>query len=79
MFQVDEAKRVLPAQLGAVLKHLRKSRGLRLKHVAQAAGVSIGQLSVYERGEVTMSLRTLVVLANFYEASPSLLLQQAGF
>ena len=48
------------------LRELRSERGLRLKDVAETAGISVPYLSDLERGRTNPSLETLQTLAGAY-------------
>lgn len=50
--------------VGQKLRHLRKARGLSLKQLADAAGLSIGFVSQIERGLSSPSVRSLVRLSD---------------
>lgn len=50
--------------LGARVRHLRKTKNLSLKTVAERSGISIGLLSQIERGRSSPSLRVLASLAD---------------
>ncbi len=53
-----------PAELGASLRQVRKSRGLRLEDLALAAGVGVRFISELERGKPTARIaETLRVAA----------------
>jgi transcriptional regulator with XRE-family HTH domain len=52
--------------LGRRLKALRLSRGLSLKQVAAATGVSSSFISMVETGRNDLSVGRLVMLADFY-------------
>jgi len=54
------------ADVGAKLRMLRKRRGLKLREVADAVGVSVGYLSQLEAGKVGASFSTLLKLTHFY-------------
>ncbi|MCP8941056.1 cupin domain-containing protein [Alsobacter sp. SYSU M60028] len=50
--------------LGQKIRHLRKARGLSVKDLSAAAGLSIGFVSQIERGLSSASVRTLARLAD---------------
>lgn len=53
-----------PAELGASLRQVRRSRGLRLEDLALAAGVGVRFISELERGKPTARIaETLRVAA----------------
>lgn len=60
--------------LGARLQGLRRSRGLSLKQVAEAVGLSPSFLSMVERGQTDLSLSRFSRLTEFYRVQPSELL-----
>jgi len=51
------------------LRELRKERGLRLKDIADKAGISVPFLSDLERGRTQPSLETLRTIAGAYRLS----------
>jgi DNA-binding transcriptional MerR regulator/quercetin dioxygenase-like cupin family protein len=55
--------------VGQRLRRLRSRRGLSLKRVARAVGVSTGFLSALERGHMSASVATLRRLARFFGAN----------
>ena len=60
---MSEAKRL--AFLGQQLRCARKRRGLRLRHVARALGVSVPAVQAYETGDAHIRALRLVELADF--------------
>lgn len=62
--------------LGARLQELRRMRGMSLKEVASAVGVSASFLSMLERGQTDLSLSRFSRLAEFYKLQPSELLME---
>ncbi len=48
--------------VGAVLRSLRKDRGLSLQKLAEASGVSVGMISQIERGIANPSVRVLTAV-----------------
>lgn len=63
------------ADVGAKLRMLRNCRGLKLREVADAVGVSVGYLSQLEAGKVGASFSTLLKLTHFYGLNLSDLLR----
>ena len=61
------------------LRELRSERGLRLKDVAQTAGISVPYLSDLERGRTNPSLETLQTLAGAYDITVHDLLESVEF
>ena len=55
--------------LGIKLRELRKSKGLKLKDVANYLGVSNGYISRIERGSSIPSNNTLSILSKLYETN----------
>ncbi|MBV9622526.1 MAG: cupin domain-containing protein [Acidobacteria bacterium] len=55
--------------VGAHLRQLRMSKGLSLRTVAKAAGISIGFLSALERSHMSASVGTLRKLARYYKTN----------
>ncbi len=51
---------------GTTMKELRLERGLTLRQVEQATGISNQNLSRWERNEVIPSVDACVLLAKFY-------------
>jgi len=62
--------------LGRRLKALRVSRGLSLKDVASATGLSASFVSMVETGQNEMTVGRLVTLADFYEVGFSDLISE---
>jgi transcriptional regulator with XRE-family HTH domain len=62
--------------LGRRLKALRVSRGLSLKDVAAATGLSASFVSMVETGQNEMTVGRLVTLAEFYEVGISDLISE---
>ena len=60
--------------LGEKLKELRIEKGLRLKDVADAMGLTLRAICNYEAGTREPSLATLVKLCAFFEVSSDYLL-----
>lgn len=48
--------------VGATLRHLRNQKGMSLKMLAEASGVSVGMISQIERGLANPSVRLLTAL-----------------
>jgi transcriptional regulator with XRE-family HTH domain len=61
------------------LRELRSERGLRLKDVAETAGISVPYLSDLERGRTNPSLETLQTLAAAYNITVHDLLESVEF
>ena len=61
------------------LRELRSERGLRLKDVAETAGISVPYLSDLERGRTNPSLETLQTLAGAYDITVHDLLESVEF
>ena len=61
------------------LRELRSERGLRLKDIAETAGISVPYLSDLERGRTNPSLDTLQTLAGAYSISVHDLLEGVEF
>ncbi|BDP40118.1 transcriptional regulator [Deinococcus aetherius] len=61
------------------LRELRSERGLRLKDVAETAGISVPYLSDLERGRTNPSLETLQTLAGAYTITVHDLLEGVEF
>ena len=61
------------------LRELRSERGLRLKDVAETAGISVPYLSDLERGRTNPSLETLQTLAGSYAITVHDLLEGVEF
>lgn len=57
------------ANVGRVLRHLRKARGHSLKDVAGATGLSVGFISQVERGLSSPSVKVLAGLADALDVS----------
>ena len=55
--------------LGCHIRTIRKSKGLKLKHLAETSGLSISYLSDTERDVVNPSLKTLQAIAKALELS----------
>lgn len=52
------------ARIGEAIRTLRQQRGLTLKDVASAAGLSVGFLSLVERGLASLSLLSVYAIAD---------------
>ncbi len=57
------------ANVGRVLRHLRKARGRSLKDIAAATGLSVGFISQVERGLSSPSVKVLAGLADALDVS----------
>lgn len=66
-------------QLNERLRELRSERGLRLKDIAEHAGISVPYLSDLERGRTNPSLETLQTLAGAYGITVHDLLEGVEF
>lgn len=66
-------------QLNERLRELRSERGLRLKDIAEQAGISVPYLSDLERGRTNLSLETLQTLAGAYGITVHDLLEGVEF
>ncbi|WP_216327773.1 helix-turn-helix domain-containing protein [Deinococcus aestuarii] len=66
-------------QLHERLRELRSERGLRLKDIAENAGISVPYLSDLERGRTNPSLETLQTLAGAYGITVHDLLEGVEF
>lgn len=66
-------------KLNERLRELRSERGLRLKDVAETAGISVPYLSDLERGRTNPSLDTLQTLASAYTITVHDLLEGVEF
>ena len=64
--------------LGARLQGLRRMRGLSLKDVAGAVGLSPSFLSAVERGQTDLSLSRFSRLTEFFQVHPSELMIELG-
>jgi len=53
--------------IAGAIRNLRKSHGLKLREVYSGTGITISQLSDMELGRTAPSIRTLLILAGFYE------------
>lgn len=71
--QGDEA---LAAELGGLLRERRKTLGMTLQAVADAAGLSVGFISQVERGLTAPSLGSLVSMAEALKSPLSAFLDQ---
>jgi transcriptional regulator with XRE-family HTH domain len=67
-------------QLGAYLRELRELRGLKLREVEEASGVSNAYLSQIETGKITRpSPRILHKLASVYDVGYEVVMEKAGY
>ncbi|HEV8247155.1 MAG TPA: XRE family transcriptional regulator, partial [Polyangiaceae bacterium] len=64
--------------VGAIMKSVRLSRGMRLEDVAARSGHSKGFLSKIENGKSSPPIATLLRVAKALDVAPALLLQPAG-
>lgn len=70
----------METQLGALLKRLRMLKGVTLRQVKEATGISDAYLSQLESGKADKpSPRILHKLAAYYETSYSDLMEAAGY
>lgn len=60
--------------IGDKLRNIRKNKGLTLKDVGEATGLSYSGLAEIERGERSCNSETLKLLAEFYGISSDYLL-----
>lgn len=65
-----------PQLLGSVLRHHRKSKGVKQEYLAQALGVGPSAWSRIESGNSTINVVQLRQVARMLETSPSELLRQ---
>lgn len=66
------------AAVGAKLKRLRTDKGLKLREVSEAIGLSPGYLSQLENDRVGASFSTIMALAHFYDLNLADLLRSLG-
>lgn len=62
--EIDARTQKILAQMGARLRELRTMQGLSYELLAEFTGGQAGQLRRYENGEVNMTARTLVGIAD---------------
>lgn len=74
--EVVSMKDIGKQQLGQRIRTLRKERGMRLKQVALAAGISVGFLGDIESGRTKPSITTLQKIARILGVSTDYLLGQ---
>ena len=60
--------------MGTRLKELRLERNLRLKDVAQAIGLTLNAISMYENGVREPSIETIKKLCLFYDVTSDYLI-----
>lgn len=65
---MDETQ--LPQKIGFALRTARKQRGLVMRDIAMAAGVSTGAVGNWERGANVMSMENLQAVASFLNIDP---------
>ncbi len=65
---MDETQIAL--KIGTALRTARKQRGLVMRDIAQAAGVSTGAVGNWERGANVMSMENLQAVASYLEIDP---------
>jgi len=63
-------------ELGARLRHLRRSRGVSLADVAEGTGISPSFLSMVEKGKSDITISRLMRLVHWFEVSVSDLVQE---
>ncbi|WP_437679037.1 helix-turn-helix domain-containing protein [Sorangium sp. So ce131] len=63
--------------IAANLRRLRQQRGITQEQLAEAAGIELRTMQAIEVGRQSMSLGTLVRLANALDVSPGVLLRSA--
>ena len=64
-------RHVLPADVAAILRHARHTRGWSLREVARRSGVANGYVSLLERGLRAPSLSVAQALASTLGLSPA--------
>lgn len=69
----------LRMELGRQIRFTRNDRGLTLKDLSEASGVSVSQLSSIERGAHLPSMESCLAIARALSAMPSEWLRAAGF
>jgi CheY-like chemotaxis protein/DNA-binding XRE family transcriptional regulator len=69
----------LRSELGRQIRLTRNDRGLTLKDLSEASGVSVSQLSSIERGTHLPSMESFLAIARALGAQPSEWLRAAGF
>jgi DNA-binding NtrC family response regulator len=73
------AQEILRGRLGQRLKMLRTERGWSLKDLAQAASLSVSQVSSIERGAHMPSIESLLAICRAFERKPSEVLGSIDF
>src|SRR5690625_267582 len=68
----------LDALLGERIRHMRKTRGLSLKELAERSTISIGSLSQIERGLSSPSVRVVSSLADALQIPVGSLFEDSG-
>ena len=64
----------LDVEIGARVRHVRKTRGLSQTELGASLGVTFQQIQKYERGANRISSSALILLARVLEVSPGTLL-----
>ncbi|WP_437617253.1 helix-turn-helix transcriptional regulator [Sorangium sp. So ce834] len=64
--------------IAANLRRLRQKRGMTQEQLAEAAGIELRTMQAIEVGRQSMSLGTLLSLANALDVSPAVLLRSAA-
>ena len=75
MLKYERMTDMIPAEsLGAKLRRLRKARKLTQCQLADMIGITTGQISKYENGEIKPCITTLEWLCEFFGVTASDLL-----
>ena len=61
------------------LRRLRERRRMNRKAMGECCGLSKNIIGMYERGEKEPSLKTLIIIADFFEVSTDYLLGRKNF
>lgn len=63
MARQDRGEREFNQELGRRIEEIRKRRGMKVRELATAAGISSSRVTAYEGGDYMCSTRTLLKIA----------------
>lgn len=74
---VERKSRTFEQAVGSIVTELRTRSGVSQGDLAYKLGYNVSYIGAIERGEKSMTLRTLGDLADFFETTPSRVLANA--
>lgn len=73
-FAEKEKLKIIWKKRGAILKELRKRRGLKQETMAEMLNVSVNSYGLYETGNLPITDDRIVTICEFYGTTPNMLL-----